>query len=185
MQKGETFIEDSYLIERFKAGDMDALASIVTHYRQRLVREAVFLLKVLEDAEEVVQDVFIATWNNRASIHSGSSLEPYLVSAVRNRSINKIKSNKKDAIKRQELGYINESHEFIHPFEAEELANQIEIALSHVPPAPRRAFIMQYMEGLSQNSIAEKQNISLQVVKNNTSQALKILRRFLQTVKIF
>lgn len=185
MQQKDIYIEDNNLIEQFKAGDRKALASVIMHYRQRLVREAFFLLKVVEDAEEVVQDVFLATWRNRASLHLDRRLEPYLVSAVRNRSINKIRSNKKETLKRQEFANNSEQYEFIPPFEAKELASDIEAALSNVPPAPRRAFIMQYIEGQSQIDIAESQNISLQVVKNNTSQALKILRRFLQSAKSF
>jgi RNA polymerase sigma-70 factor (ECF subfamily) len=79
--------------------------------------------------------------------------------------------------------YISEKVTATEPFEQEELARLLDKALQLVPPAARTSFVLQYMEGFDQKYVASQQNISLQVVKNNVSKALKILRDVLGTKK--
>lgn len=174
---------DQELIQGIKNGDETALTLLHEKYRSRLIREAVFLVKDLDDAEDIVQEIFIAVWNRRKEIAVGPTLLPYLLKATWNVSIKRLHKQVKQEERDRMYYYLSEKITNDEPFDQEELARLLDKALQLVPPAARRSFMLQYMEGHNQQSVALQQNISLQVVKNNVSQALKILRRALGSKK--
>lgn len=174
---------DRELIEGIKNGDEAALATLHEKYRSRLLREAYFLVKDLDDAEDVVQEIFIAVWKRRKEIAVGPTLLPYLLKATWNESIKRLQKQVKQEERDRMYYYLSEKITNNEPFDQEELAKLLDKALQLVPPAARQSFMLQYMEGHNQQSVAHQQNISLQVVKNNVSQALKILRRALGAKK--
>ncbi|PSL30701.1 RNA polymerase sigma factor [Chitinophaga ginsengisoli] len=182
MKGEETKHSDFELLEQIKADSASALAELHAKYRTRMLREAFYIVNDLNDAEDIVQEIFIDVWNRRNKIGTGPFL-PYLLRATWNASVLHMK-NKLDKEEKQKMyDYVSEKITTEQPFEQEELARLLDKALQLVPPAARRSFMLQYMEGHNQKGIAAQQNISLQVVKNNVSLALKILRSVLGSKK--
>ena len=68
---------------------------IYDKFYSRLFNAAIYFLKNRELAEEVVSDVFIKLWKNRAELSEIRSLESYLFIAVRNQSFNYLNKEKK------------------------------------------------------------------------------------------
>lgn len=176
---------DRELFQRVSKGDQASLTILYTNYRDRLLRESYFILGDMADAEDTVQEVFVAVWNLRQSIKVENSFLPYLLQATWNKSLTKIRNRMKKEELEEMYHYVAEKTIEDQPFEREELAQLLDKALQLVPPAARRSFMLQYMEGFNQQSVALQQNISLQVVKNNVSLALRILRQALGTKKNF
>ena len=181
--KEEKLNNEADILSRLKKGDEAALRELVDLYRPQMLMEAYYLIRDMDEAEDVVQEVFIRFWNVKENVELKPSLLAYLVRATRNESIIKIKKEKTRDKKQLGYNYFLESSTHMKPFESAELAKELQRAIEHVPPAARKSFIKLYLEDKSQKTIAAEQNISLQVVKNNISKALKILREKLHTAK--
>jgi len=135
----------------------------------------------LDDAKEIVQDVFINLWNKRETITSDKSVKSYLFTSVKNRCFNFIRDNKKFRsnildvdIADYETPYENDS------FSGHELQNKIDKAISDLPEKCRQVFKLSRIEELKYKEIAEKLNISVKTVEAQMSKALKVLREELK-----
>jgi RNA polymerase sigma-70 factor (ECF subfamily) len=168
---------------RLRKGDEIALRELVDLYRPQMLMEAYYILRDMHEAEDLVQEVFIRFWSLRHKVELKPSFSAYLSRAVRYECIIKIKKERVREKRQQQYGYFMESSVNMQPFENAELASKLNDAMQEIPPAARKSFMMSYMEDKSQKAIAEEQNISLQVVKNNISKALKILRQKLHPIK--
>jgi RNA polymerase sigma-70 factor (ECF subfamily) len=131
----------------------------------------------LDDAKEIVQDVFINLWNKRETISSDKSVKSYLFTSVKNRCFNFIRDNKKFRssvldidIADYEAPYENDS------FSGSELQAKIDNAINKLPENCREVFKLSRIEELKYKEIADKLNISVKTVEAQMSKALKVLR---------
>lgn len=174
--------EESILL-RLKRHDEAALRQLICLYQAELILEAYFILKNFQEAEDIVQEVWIRFWHLREMIELKPSLAAYLHRSTRNECFIYLKKEKTRAKRQIQYNYFLEPAVHLRPFENEELSKRLQQAINTIPPAARKSFVLSYLDDKSQKTIAEEQNISLQVVKNNISKALKILRDVLQTAK--
>ncbi len=135
------------------------------------------------DAQDVVQEFFTDLWGKQLYNNVESNLKGYLLQSIRNRALNYIKKRKFD--KQIAKSLIHEVSYIVPSIKAErdQLEKVIEEALSKIPRASAEVFALHYIEGLSHPQIAKKQNVSRQTVRNQISQALKILRKELKNTK--
>ena len=135
-------------------------------------------LNDLDAAEEVVQNLFVKFWENRAVTKITSSVRSYLFRSVRNSCLNFIKHMKIEETYKQyneeqrKSGTISAEDEF----EGSELEMHIRKAIDQLPPERKKVFIMSRFEGLKYREIAEKSGISIKTVENQMGKAIKFLR---------
>lgn len=135
----------------------------------------------MNDAEEVVQEVFYAVWKHRDYLDEQQSLHAYLFTAVKNKSLNLLET-KKNRTRHAELMwflYAQESSESNASYEAllvKDLEKDLSTALSHLPQECRRIFELSRFEGLKYQEIAARLNISIKTVETQMSRALSKLR---------
>ncbi|RFM34678.1 RNA polymerase sigma factor [Chitinophaga silvisoli] len=175
--------QEDFLLNRLKQHDEAALKELVCLYQPAMILEAYYILKDFQEAEDIVQEVWIRFWQLRATIELKPSLAAYLQRATRNESIIYLKKKNVRAKRQAQYDYFLEPSIRLQPFENEELGKRLHHAINAIPPAARKSFILSYLDDKNQKAIATEQNISLQVVKNNISKALKILRQVLHTSK--
>ena len=182
-----TNLTDEQLIIFLKKDDQRAFAEIYNRYAESLAGFAASKLYSLDDARDIIHDLFVKLWENRDQVYITSSLKSYLFSIVRHRIIDKIRKN----ITREEYAsmvqsLIVPSHDSADKqVEAQELQQSIEKSLNQLPPRVREIYKLSRDEGLSNHEIAEKLNLSEQTVKNQLSAALKHLRGSLSNSSIF
>jgi RNA polymerase sigma-70 factor (ECF subfamily) len=135
-------------------------------------------------AEEVVSDVFYKVWKNRERIEIKTSFESYVFKAVKNQSLDFLKS------KANAIAYKTESMPVIYDGVTEspeeqmvikELDARIEAAIESLPPQCKTIFKSSRFQGLKYNEIAEKLNISVKTVETQMGRALKHLRHVLRS----
>ncbi len=176
----EENIRDKILIDKVKLGDRSAFRKLFDLYYQFLLSTAINLLKDINLAKDVVQEVFFEIWKKRESLNVHSTVAGYLKRAIINRSLNQIKSRKK----------VNPDHDFhdlesTQPSVTEELESKhlnkvLQDALNELPERCRLVFIMRRFEDLSHKEIAEKLDISTKTVENQMTKALKVLKTAIQ-----
>lgn len=172
------------LFDQIKAGDQKAFELLFSIYFARLNDFAKHVVKDEAISQDIVQDVFVKVWENKAKIES-LHLEAFLFRLVRNRCIDYIKhlkvvNNRMHKIeissKCEELYRIdfigNEPYVLIE----QELKSKIENTIKGLPDRCREVFIMSRMEGLKNKEIAEKLDINIKNVERHLNRALQSFR---------
>jgi RNA polymerase sigma-70 factor (ECF subfamily) len=132
----------------------------------------------LDEAEEIVQDIFVKFWENRSEIEILASSRAYLFKAVRNSCLNFIKHRKiEDSYKQQNQAIRDEGIFAVdEELAGSELEQKIRIAIDKLPPERKKIFIMCRFEGLRYKEIADKTGISVKTVENQMGKAMKFLK---------
>ncbi|MHC4229372.1 MAG: RNA polymerase sigma factor, partial [Planctomycetota bacterium] len=86
-------LEDTVLIWKFKCGSSDALRRIYQKYKKDLLRLATILLNDVNDAEDIVHDVFVSFAQSGETLKLSGNLRSYLLTCVANRARNKNRAN--------------------------------------------------------------------------------------------
>ena len=176
-------LTDSELLELVKKGGNGAFTILYTRYYSVMLAVARKKLLNHQEAEDIVQEIFTSFWQRRHHIPSGIPVKHYFLKAVHFQYAYKCRTK---AVARRYENYLWNSLQEecgLHYLESKELGHQIYHALQKISaPACRKIFELAYMEDKSCSEIASSLNICTQVVRNQTSRALKVLREELKLV---
>lgn len=143
-----------------------------------LTRFSTGIVQSKEIAEEVVSDVFISIWIDRAKLNSIDDLQLYIFVAVKNNSIHKAKQlNKRATVSIDEIDVEMESL-YQSPEErllSAESVSRIETAINNLPQRARLILKLAKEDKMRYKDIAALLNISVKTVDNQLSIALKKL----------
>ena len=179
-------LTDLQLIHLLKEDKEGALTEIYKRYADNLTWFASSKLYGLDDARDVLHDVFVSLWEDRKKLMVDRSLEAYLFTLVRHRIIDKIRKN----ITREHYAemvlalHVNYSTEIEQQITVKELNQHIEGALKQLSPRVKEIYHLSREDNLSIAEIAEKLKLSEQTVKNQLSSALKHLRTSLKNLSV-
>lgn len=146
------------------------------HYNP-LANYAYSILKNRQDAEDVVQDVFIKLWRNQPEVMKTSQAKFYLLTATKNGCISllrkqagKFTTEAKDA----ELAAVpNPTQE-----DKDDIKLIVTKALALLPPQCLVIFKLSRFGGLTYQQIASELGLSVKTVENQMGKALRILRDY-------
>lgn len=155
-----------------------AFAAIYNNYWQSLLDFAGRRLQLQEDAEEVVQDVFVSLYQRRKELDIHGSLSAYLHSAVRYRIYNKYRDylQKKKLLLIPNLEDVDYSLPELDPVSYKQLEGKIREAIQQLPEKCREAFLLSREAQLSNKEIADQMGISINTVEKHIGKALRVLR---------
>jgi RNA polymerase sigma-70 factor (ECF subfamily) len=182
MKSGTASVE---LDRRWLRGEPGAFEEVYGRYRTRLEGVAYRILGNRPDAEDVVQNVFMALPG--AAYRGSASLWTYLYRAAVNGSVNLIRSRRRSHRLRGEvmaqqvlvLGAQAARQPDSEVLEAEVLA-AVAKALLRVRPQHRRVLVLRIRHGLSNTEIAEREGIPLATVGTWLRRGRQELREMLQ-----
>ena len=139
-----------------------------------------------EDAENIVQDVFVELWENKEMLNMHMNLTAYLFTTIKNKCLNHLRHKlvvQETANKLQEEYTISlrmnlDSLETFdnNLFSDQDIEKLISRALDALPEKCRAIFIMSKIEGKKHNEIAQELNISINTVGSQIGIAYKKLR---------
>lgn len=178
---GQRSDSDEVLTELLRQGDEHVFATIYDRFAADLIGYAGARLFRLEDARDIVQDVFVKLWHDRRTLQVHIHLGGYLYTATRNRVIDHIRKN---AV-REEYGLLIQylsapaGPNAEELYAAKELAIKVSHALDGLTPKVREVYRLSREQHLSIPEIAAHLNISEQTVKNQLTTALNHLRKSL------
>lgn len=138
-----------------------------------------------DEAEDVVQDVFVELWRRRDTMKVGEQIQAFLYRAVYTRALNVLKHrdimNSYEAVvldihkKRVEF-YQPDSNDVVKRIEDSELRWKLNEAINELPDKCRMVFKLSYLHEMKNKEIAETMGISLRTVEAHMYKALKLLR---------
>mgnify|MGYP001149240955 CR=1 FL=1 len=169
--------EDQIIWQNVLTGKRKAFELLYLKYYGGLCKYALIITRSKDLAEEVVQALFSHLWESKEELNLEKNLQAYLFAAVKNRSLNLIKSEKVrssyEILCNTELSFSqNQPIQF-----RTELFNQaLHEALQQLPQKCREIFAMAKNEGLSMQEIAASLDVSPKTVENQLGIAMKKLR---------
>jgi len=151
-------------------------------YYKPLCRYAYTFLNDADEAEEIVQTVFVIMWDKRVQVEIQSSLKSYLYRTVRNSCLNALKHQK---VRREHARYARaggeNSRELVaQQVEAGELEQKIQVALLALPDQCRLIFQLSRFEELKYQEISDQLSLSVKTVENQMGKALRLMREQLK-----
>jgi len=179
-------LTDVQLIRLLKEDNAAAFAEIYKRYAKSLADFTASKLFNLEDAQDIIHDLFVKLWEDREQLNITSNLKTYLFTITRHRIIDKIRRN----ITREEYAAMLQSLVNAHQpnveqqIAAKELQQTIENSLNELSPKVKEIYQLSREENLSIPEIAEKLQLSEQTVKNQISTALSHLRKSLSGISV-
>lgn len=173
---GLSKFEENDLLLRLSQGDGEAFARIYERYWQLLYDTACQRLSDADQAEDVVQDVFVNLWEQRESL-SIENLKPYLQTAVRHRIYNLVA---RDKVKDSYFAYLSASKQTGNladdPHQYKELRQRYQALLDSMPKRLRQVFELRYEADMDTRHIAKELNISQKTVQNQLLKAVSYVK---------
>ena len=177
LSQGE--ISDAQLAERVKAGDSAAFDTLVRRHMQRAFAVAMRLLGQQQDAEDLVQEAFLATLEKIDSFDSQREFAPWFSRILVNRCLNARKSRARRSTVDVPAEAVSNRASPLVEAERSELRNHLKKALQLLPERQRAIVTMFDVEGFSSPEIAEIMGISDGTVRWHLHQARRVLREAL------
>ena len=172
------FPGDIELIERLQKGDVEAFDLIYEKYSGKLYAFGLKYLKSTEEAEELVQSVFLKLWENYKILKKELSFKSYLFTIAYN-DICKLfrKRNYRQKFIDDTL-YENSqfSSEIEEGIDYHSVLEQVEQIVNKLPEKQKTIFLKSRKEGKSTKEIAEEVGLSPGTVDNYISESLKFIR---------
>ncbi len=134
-------------------------------------------LKNKQEAEDIVQEVFLKIWKSRKELLTGTSFESFLFTITRNAILNTIRKEKYQQVY---LDYVK-----LHPgknvlldeeLDFNELERAYKRSIETLPPKRKEIFLLSRSKNLTNAEIAERMGISVKTVENQMTSALADIR---------
>jgi RNA polymerase sigma-70 factor (ECF subfamily) len=167
-------IED--LVRLAGAGDPLGIGGLYDHFAERMVRVAWRLTGSMEDAEDVVHDVFVGLPEALRRYREQGSIEAWLSQVTARAALMRIR----ESIRRRESSLVDLDHVASTP--RTDLAAEYRDVEQHIfalPEALRTVFVLREMEGFTHDEIAALVGISAGASRVRLSRALDALRAVL------
>ena len=175
-----TRVEEKQVIAQVVTGDLNTFEMVFRDYYKPLVRYGNTFLKDSDEAEDIVQQVFVSFWEKRAQLDIHTSIRAVLYKAVQNACLNKIKHMKVRNVYAAELKATAICEDSSDSVQVTELNERIQLAMENMPEQCGRIFKMSRFEQLRYQEIADELGLSVKTVENQMGKALKIVREELK-----
>jgi RNA polymerase sigma-70 factor (family 1) len=162
------------------ATELERFESLFQEHYSGLTRYAFTFLKNGDEAEDMVQQIFVNFWEKNQWQQAHTSVKSLLYTAVHNGCLNKIKQEQ------VRLRYANaqlakpdfNTHE--EAWHLKEVEEEIKKGLETLPEQCKRIFELSRFQEMKYQEIADELNLSIKTVENQMGKALKLMRTHLK-----
>jgi len=179
--------DDLILVRAAKRGDMGAFEQLVKRYDRNIFRIAQHITQNREDAEDVVQDAFLKSYQNLERFQEQSKFYTWLVRIAVNESLMKLRKRRtaktvsidedvqteEDSVPREVADWSPNPEQLYNQSELQEILGK---TIQGLPSSFRTVFVLRDVEGLSTEETAEALDLSVPAVKSRLLRARLQLR---------
>jgi RNA polymerase sigma-70 factor (ECF subfamily) len=180
-------IQDRKIISGLKDGDKAIIDYLYTQYHRRIYAFAFSLLKVEEDALDIVHEVFIKLWEKRKELDNDSRIEPLVFTITRNTVLSIFRRQaserryKNHIINAELTGFDSSTEKMVDYYLLKEKVDEL---VAKLPPKSRRVYTLSREKGLTNKEISAQLNIAEKTVEDHLTRALKFLRQNIEKAGI-
>lgn len=184
-------ITDVELVEKFRAGSIEAFEEIVERYEAKVFQLAMRFTRNQQDAEEVMQDVFTTIYKKIDGFQGKSAFSSWLYRIVVNAAFMKLRKRKQSntvsiedlapavrqlCLERENM-YLERSDSIAS---SREMRDVLQAAINRLPKQYRAVFVLRDVDGLSNQEVGEILGLSVPAVKSRLHRSRLMLRKKLQ-----
>ncbi len=187
--------EETELMRRIVLKDENALSRLYDLYSKLLYSLIFRIVKNQEDAEEILQIIFLQVWDKAGSFDTQKgNVYSWLIALARNKAIDRIRSknfkeqaylsglNKIDEMELEKKYNLESNVDLRYMLDEKERTAIVTKALDELPVEQKKVIELAYYDGFTQMEISEVLNVPLGTVKTRTRQALIKLENLLSKV---
>jgi RNA polymerase sigma factor (sigma-70 family) len=157
---------DDHLIAMARAGNPGAFEAIVDRYQGRLLGFCRQMLGSTEDAEDVLQEVFVNAYRAMLADEREINLRPWLYRIARNRCLNHLRKPTADAQESMDMVPEVEAASTAEKVHNREEFRQLLTDVGKLPETQRSALLLREMDAMSYEEIAQAMETSVPSVKS-------------------
>ncbi|MFY0652820.1 MAG: sigma-70 family RNA polymerase sigma factor [Cyclobacteriaceae bacterium] len=169
---------DKSTVLHLKEGDEKAFTTLFDKYAQKIYCSCRKLQMNHEDAEGVVQDVFLKIWRNRGNLNEELSFNSYVLTIAKSMII---KASRKQVLHLayeqhaafNQPSYNNQTEDYIIFSDLEALSQE---CMDHLPKQQRQVFMMKTQDNFTMDQISEELDITKRTAENHFYRACKELK---------
>lgn len=168
------------LLNRLSKGDEGAFAAVYQEYGARLLRTATAILGRREDAEDTVQEVFMALVRSRRRLSEIDDLTAYLFTALRHAAGRYAGRRQEDAKRVDRLEVASKSENHVEAIARDEFHENLQQTLRQLPPEQREVVSFRLAGELTFAEIGRAMQVSTQTAASRYRYGLEKLRLLLK-----
>jgi RNA polymerase sigma-70 factor (ECF subfamily) len=171
------------LVKRLIENDKNALDGLYHYYYPRLYYFIKGFLKVEDEVDDVIQDVFVKLWENRNNITSVETFNSWVFTVTKNEVISLFRSKiKKAEFETRIRETVIQTESFTDTMlEYNEIKGRVDQLIEQLPEKRRQIFKLSREQGLSQKEIANQLGISVKTVEDHMMHAIRFMRENLKS----
>lgn len=175
-------ITDEEIALRVQGGDSEAYGTLVERYQAKLMRYARKFLSDAEDATDIVQDIFIKTYENIQSFDATRRFSPWIYRIAHNEFVNALKKR----ANHRTVFAVDMDTLFPHLASAEtadsvtmerDVRETLEKHLAGVSAKYREPLILYYLESMDYREISEILQIPVSTVGVRLARGRALLKK--------
>lgn len=166
------------IVKELRKGSEAAFTTIFDQYHRLLYALAYRYMKSGEEAEDAVQYTLMKLWEQRENLNEQTGIRSLLFTILKNHIINELRHKKVVYEKHYEILQNQQEGEedFFHNLADKDFKEHLYKIINQLSPQRQKVCLFKIEQGLSNQEIAEKMQISLTTVKSHYTQSVKILR---------
>lgn len=177
-----TLEENTSFVKRLRNGDHICFNHIYVQMSDIVFRNIKRLVHDDTEAEDILQDVFVTLWNNRAQLLFEQKIDGWLFYTSYYKSMEFLKKSIRHHIvlmnDGDQMADIKESESAVDEHVYAQRVEILRAGIDQLSNQRKEAFVLCRMQGLSYNDAAETMGISPQSVKDYVKMATKLVRKY-------
>jgi RNA polymerase sigma-70 factor, ECF subfamily len=178
MVSNYSILSDDILAVKIRDDDKSAFKYLYDRYNKKLYYFSLRYYISSEEAEEMVQSIFISIWEHRKSLDAGMSVRNFLYRSAVNYIYNYLKKKairekfiRSEIQKGEPQTLITYDQIFYH-----DLERSLNRIVETLPSEQQKIFKMSRFDGFTHEEIACRLNLSVRTVENQIYRALKMIK---------
>lgn len=177
-------LEDAYLLKELQKGNHHAFKTLYERYWEHLYAVAYHWLGAKEEAQEIVQEVFVELWEKRTALNIKKSFSSYLFAVTKYKVFDCIDAR---AVRKNYLSQVQRSssagtYGTENTLVFKETQQRIADALEKLPVKTQQIFSLSREQELPYTKIAKMMNMSVKSVEYHITKTLKYLRLIIRSL---
>ncbi|MSO41918.1 MAG: sigma-70 family RNA polymerase sigma factor [Solirubrobacterales bacterium] len=157
---------DEKLVEMTREGHQAAFEALVARYQVRLLGFCRQMLGSTEDAEDVLQEVFVAAYRAMVADDRPIAVKPWLYRIARNRSLNHLRKPTADGVDDMDMHVYENGTSTHDTVQTREEFRSLLADVGKLPETQRSALLLREIDAMSYEEIAQAMDTTVPAVKS-------------------
>lgn len=167
---------DEQLVDEVRRGDKELYAEIINRYQDKLYRYALYLVHNMDDAMDVVQEVFIKSYINLNGFNTKKKFSSWIYRIVHNESMSRLSKHKKEVVF-PDSDTLPGNYDIEEELSQKEIRNMANSCLEQMPLIYSEPLALYYLDDKSYEEIGDILRLPMGTVATRISRAKNLMKQ--------